>query len=220
MKVSYANVTSTLALITAMGGTAYAAASLPADSVGSRQLRNHSVSDVKVRPHSLRARDFRAGDLPAGKRGAIGLAGPRGHAGKVGPRGPAGPASGAAGGDLAGSFPNPVIAPAAVTAGKLAPGSVTETKLGLTTVVTVGSFEATPFEQTKANCPAGTTILSGGAGVVDADLASPLPQVAALSYSGPQPLGNGWQGNAYRTYTSPQVNSSYGLNVFAVCIAS
>jgi hypothetical protein len=168
----------------------------------------------------LRARDFRVGDLPTGKRGPIGLAGAKGDRGDVGLTGPAGPATGTAGGDLTGSFPNPVIAPAAITTGKLAPGSVTGTKLGLTLVVATGSFIATPFEQTKANCPAGTTVLSGGAGVVDADVASPLAAVAALSHSGPQPLGNGWQGNAYRTYTSPQVNSSYGLNVFAVCIAS
>jgi hypothetical protein len=201
MTVSYANVTSTLALIVALGGTSYAAISLPAGSVGPRQLRNRSVTDLKVLPHSLRARDFRLGDLPAGKRGPIG---------------PAGPATGPAGGDLAGSFPKPVIAGAAITTSKLAPGSVTWTKLGLRLVVKTGLFTATSFQETKADCPAGTTVLSGGAGVVDA-YASPLAAVAALSYSGPEPLGNGWQGNAYR---APPSNTSYGLNVFAVCIAS
>ena len=205
MTISYANVTSTLALVVALGGTSYAAISLPAGSVGTRQLRNHAVTDAKVRPHSLRGRDFRVGDLPAGQRG---------------PAGPAGPATGAAGGDLAGSFPKPLIAPAAITSGKLASGSVTWTKLGLKLVVKAGPFMATSFQQTKADCPTGTTVLSGGAGVVDADAATPLAAIAALSYSGPEPLGNGWQGNAYRTYVSPQVNSSYGLNVFAVCLAN
>ncbi len=40
MKLSYANATSTLALFVALGGTSYAVASLPANGVGSGQLRN------------------------------------------------------------------------------------------------------------------------------------------------------------------------------------
>lgn len=78
----YANVTATLALIVALGGTSYAAINLPANSVGSRQikpravagsdLRANAVTSAKIRNGSLRARDFRAGQLPAGPQGPPG----------------------------------------------------------------------------------------------------------------------------------------------------
>ena len=43
-----ANTIAYLALFVALGGTSYAAANLPAGSVGTRQLRNHSVTPVKL----------------------------------------------------------------------------------------------------------------------------------------------------------------------------
>lgn len=82
---SYANVTATLALIIALGGTSYAAIVLPANSVGSRQLKAHAVTGSKLRANavtsgtvrngSLRAKDFKAGQLPAGPAGPVGPAG-------------------------------------------------------------------------------------------------------------------------------------------------
>ncbi len=84
----YANVTSTLALIVALGGTgAYAA-----NTIGSKDIRNGQVkhADVgrdaitssKVKDGSLRARDFPQGALPSGAAGATGAAG------RTGPPGP------------------------------------------------------------------------------------------------------------------------------------
>jgi hypothetical protein len=73
----YANVTATLALVVALGGTSYAAIKLP----------RNSVTSVQVKDKSLLKKDFKTGQLPAGKTGA---------AGAQGPAGPAGPAGGAA----------------------------------------------------------------------------------------------------------------------------
>ena len=42
------NAIALLALFVALGGTSYAAFSLPAGSVGARQLRNHSITPVKL----------------------------------------------------------------------------------------------------------------------------------------------------------------------------
>ena len=44
-----------LALFIALGGTSYAAMSVSANSVGTRQLQNGAVTNVRVREHSLRA---------------------------------------------------------------------------------------------------------------------------------------------------------------------
>jgi len=102
-----------------------------------------------------------------------------------------------------------------ISTSKLAAGSVTKAKLAITEVTAGQPFGANSFEGATAQCPAGTTVISGGAGVVDGS-GIPVVGVAAISYSGPAPAGNGWEGQAYRT---PATNTSYGLNVFAVCLA-
>jgi hypothetical protein len=74
-RLSYANVAATLALALSVTGGAYAATQLPKNSVGSKQVKNSS----------LLAKDFKAGQLPAGPRGAQGLAGAKGETGAPGP---------------------------------------------------------------------------------------------------------------------------------------
>lgn len=81
------NLVGYIALFIALGGTTYAATALPADSVGTRQLRDGAVTAAKVRTRSLRATDFGKGQLPAGSRGP---AGPKGTTGDTGQRGPMG----------------------------------------------------------------------------------------------------------------------------------
>jgi hypothetical protein len=61
-----------IALIVALGGTGYAAITLPRNSVGTKQLRPNAVTSGKVRNGSLTARDFRTSSLPRGPRGAQG----------------------------------------------------------------------------------------------------------------------------------------------------
>lgn len=71
-----------LALFIALGGTSYAALSLPANSVGTRQIKKHAVTASKLEPGL-------AGLLrgPRGKTGAKGAAGPAGANGKDGANG-------------------------------------------------------------------------------------------------------------------------------------
>ena len=77
------NMIALLALFLALGGTSFAAAKsvLPANSVGTRQVINHSLQKI----------DFANGQLPRGQRGAQGLAGARGPTGAAGVKGDAGP---------------------------------------------------------------------------------------------------------------------------------
>jgi hypothetical protein len=80
--VSYANVTATVALVVALGGSSYAALQLPRNSVGTRQLRPGAVRSEDVRNRTLRTIDFSRSARAA-------LAGPMGPAGPQGPPGPA-----------------------------------------------------------------------------------------------------------------------------------
>jgi hypothetical protein len=84
-------VIASLALLVALGGTAVAAGVLPANSVGTEQLRANAIVSSKVRPQSLLASDFKAGQLPRGAQGPAGPAGATGPAGAQGAAGPQGP---------------------------------------------------------------------------------------------------------------------------------
>jgi hypothetical protein len=96
-KLTYANVMATFAAFVALGGTSYAVAQLPKNSVGSKQLRANAVTGAKVKNGSLTAADFKPGVLratansSAGGAGAAGPQGPKGDTGPAGPRGPQGP---------------------------------------------------------------------------------------------------------------------------------
>jgi hypothetical protein len=82
MKHVRRNLVAYVALLFALSGTSYAAATklLPANSVGTKQVVNHS----------LLKKDFKSGQLPRGRRGPLGPAGPAGPTGPAGPVGAAG----------------------------------------------------------------------------------------------------------------------------------
>ena len=44
------NVVGYIALFVALGGTGYAAATIPQGSVGSRQIKNHAIDPIKLNP--------------------------------------------------------------------------------------------------------------------------------------------------------------------------
>jgi len=89
-QLSYANVVSTICLFVVLGGTAYAATTLPNNSVGSAQLKANAVTSEKVKDGALLRKDFKAGQLLAGPRGPIGAPGAQGTAGPPGPQGSTG----------------------------------------------------------------------------------------------------------------------------------
>jgi len=80
-QLSYANIMATLALVVALGGGAYAISQLPKNSVGSKQVKDNS----------LRAKDFKAGQVPAGVQGPQGPQGVQGPPGTPGTNGAPGP---------------------------------------------------------------------------------------------------------------------------------
>ncbi len=102
--LTYANIVSTICLFAVLGGGAYAASALPRNSVGAQQIKKDAVrgSEIKanavtsseVKDASLLARDFKAGELPAGATGAKGDKGEKGDQGNPGdPGAPGSPGS-------------------------------------------------------------------------------------------------------------------------------
>jgi hypothetical protein len=76
---SHGTVVAYAALFIALSGSAYAAISLPANSVGTKQLRAGAVTLTKI-----------ASSAQTALHGQAGAAGPAGPAGPTGPQGPAG----------------------------------------------------------------------------------------------------------------------------------
>jgi hypothetical protein len=64
-RCSYANVTASLALFLALTGGAYAAATLPRNSVGSAQIRSGAVNSSELRNGGVQSKDVRDGTLEA-----------------------------------------------------------------------------------------------------------------------------------------------------------
>jgi hypothetical protein len=92
-RISYANVTSTLALCFALAGTSYAAVTITGKDVkngtlSGKDLKKNALTTREVKSRSLLAADFKAGELP--KAGATGPQGPQGPVGPQGARGPQG----------------------------------------------------------------------------------------------------------------------------------
>jgi hypothetical protein len=94
--VTYANVCASLALFVALGGSGYAAISLPRDSVGSRELRRNAVATSELRDEAVTSSKVRDGaitsrDLSASAKSTLaGAPGPQGPTGPAGERGPQG----------------------------------------------------------------------------------------------------------------------------------
>src|SRR5215208_6013466 len=80
---SPALVVAILALFVALGGTSYAAITLPRDSVGTIQLKAGAVTSAKVSDGTLAAIDL----SPAARRALTGRAGPQGPTGPKGDKG-------------------------------------------------------------------------------------------------------------------------------------
>jgi len=85
---SYANVMSTIAVFVALGGTSYAAITLPRNSVGSAQLKAGSVKRSDLGRGAVGSRALRAGAVAPSDLSARTKASLRGPQGPPGPAGP------------------------------------------------------------------------------------------------------------------------------------
>lgn len=98
LRLTYANVISTLSLFLVLGGGAYAASTLPKNSVGTPQLKAAAVTPAKLSSAAKAALTGPVGATGArgerGERGEQGVRGLEGERGLTGERGPIGPSEG------------------------------------------------------------------------------------------------------------------------------
>jgi hypothetical protein len=115
-RLTYANVISTLSLFLVLGGGAYAASTLPRNSVGTPQLKAAAVTPAKL---STAAKATLTGATGAkgerGERGEQGARGVQGERGLTGERGPIGPSEGFIYGNPPAAPPESVVATKTVT---------------------------------------------------------------------------------------------------------
>ncbi len=86
-RLTYPNVMATIALFIALGGSSYAAVSLERNAVKSRHIAPNAVTSPKVKDGALLRKDFKAGQVPAGRPGDRGPQGAKGDPGAQGPPG-------------------------------------------------------------------------------------------------------------------------------------
>ena len=90
----YANITATLALFVALGGTATAAVTLDRNSVTAREIAKNAVGSSEIRPEAVRSSELEDETITLddlADRTRRELEGAQGPTGTQGPAGPAGP---------------------------------------------------------------------------------------------------------------------------------
>ena len=191
-----AHVIAMLALMVALGGTGYAALKLPKNSVGSKQIKTGAVGSSEVKNRSLKAGDFKKGQIPKGPKGAQGPQGIQGLTGLPGQDGPTGPTG------------------------------PTGTFTGVTVQFTQGPELADGAEESvDAFCPAGDEAVGGGVrgdltNSEEVNVGSSRPVISSSSTGAPADDGTftGWRGS----FQNRTGGATTGIvpEVWVVCVSA
>jgi hypothetical protein len=89
--LSYANTMATIAVFIALGGTSYAVAQLPRNSVGAKQIRTGAIGKSEIHRSAVRSKHIRDRSLALRDISFAARSSLRGQTGPAGPQGPPGP---------------------------------------------------------------------------------------------------------------------------------
>ncbi|MDX6718413.1 MAG: hypothetical protein QOJ63_667 [Solirubrobacteraceae bacterium] len=202
-RLSYANVTASLALFVALGGTSYAAIKLPAKSVGTVQLKSRAVTKAKIAPGAVDGSRVRNGSLKTADLAAGAADGSKVRDGSL------------TGADLAaGAVDGSKVRDGSLTsadiAGKVAAAVIADGLASVQRVAVPGTSEAAApggftNRTATATCPAGTFVVGGGASLNDRT-------VQSLDDSFPS------SATAWTTNIVNDGETAPGFTVFAICV--
>jgi hypothetical protein len=172
-RLTFANTTSTLALFVALGGTSYAAITLPSNSVGKSQIRSAAVGQSEVAPNAVGRSELRTAAVysPEIRTNGVGASEVRPSAidsDELRDKGiEAGDLSDAARAAISGVTFHAGSTAAGAAAGGNAK-SVTRTAMGEYTVELTKDVSACQYSATLAGVKSGTTIEAPGVGFATA----------------------------------------------------
>jgi len=180
------NTIAMLALFVALGGTTYAATALPKNSVGTKQLKKNAVTPVKIKKSAVTNPKIANNAVTSAKTKNDSLTGADVLESSLGAVPNANALGGvvasgylksgaAAGGGLAGTYPNPTLAANSVGASQVADGSLNARDAASVT----GSFVLNPGSIAANSC---TTEFPTPPGVLTTDVIVVTPPNQMASY--------------------------------------